>query len=256
MADTVAVTDFSAFNTFPDGVPGLHAHSAALAALFSPVNNLQTDILKIPESVKVVDPGTLPEDFIAEAWVDEAGLPDPTIVPNLYIREDSNLWFAPNDPDNYDLGDGTPASGTAWLNLALLGATDTITFDEHIPATDLATTSSSFVDVDATNMSFTLTNRSGMYLVGFTGLLSHTYSSTRLVYVTVALDGTNIGNPTGGIQYIDSSNSNVKLMDFTTIVPASIGSHTLKLQWSMSGANGSAVMYGDPNFSRFWVAGL
>lgn len=65
-----------------------------------------------------VPSGTSAVDF-ACFWEAADGFPDPQNCPVLTVIEGCNLWFAPNDPLNCDLGEcpAVPGTGTDWVTV-------------------------------------------------------------------------------------------------------------------------------------------
>lgn len=113
---------------------------------------------------------------------------------------------------------------------------------EHNEGSDYTTTSTSFVDVDATDLSQTLTTTGGNVLVLCqVVVLSGTAANT---YFDVDIDGTRFGTAnTLGLATWKVNDAN----DFGSITLAfivdglSAASHTFKLQWRVSA--GTTTMY-------------
>ena len=172
MAQTTAETDYSPYLPFPDGIEGVRANSSALSQLFTDMPAAQQDILEFTGALKDIADDSLQEDFISLGWGTEDDLPDPTLVPLIYVTEGTNLWVAPNNPVDFDLGDGTPASGTAWINLyGTDNASENYALAQPTGYGDnvIKTTSATFVDLSATHFSLDLAINSGIVDVSFQG---------------------------------------------------------------------------------------
>lgn len=123
------------------------------------------------------------------------------------------------------------------------------------------TTSTSFVDVDGTNLALTITTLARRVMIGFTGSIKH--SAANATSLTVDLDGTNLGAAVGSAGYgglvtvRPSTNNFEGDASFTFLTDVlSAGSHTFKLQWvtaaataTLPGSTGSTGSY-----CQFWVA--
>lgn len=142
----------------------------------------------------------------------------------------------------------------AWTTLTPLVTGDLVTEDDFdaihgnlnyllnpnraaVELTDHATyttTSTSFVDVDATNLTLTLETYGGPVLITVLGVLSS--SSTNAVFFDVAIDGERISGASAGIsrQYADVA----RPANFTLPVVLAAGTHTLTLQWRVSSGTG------------------
>jgi hypothetical protein len=124
-------------------------------------------------------------------------------------------------------------------------------------ASDYTTTSTSFVDVDGTNLVLTITTAGGDVLIGFSGLVGNN-GNTQNVLFDVLLDGVRIGGDDGLIGMRTAAAgaaSPVSLLFLKTGLSA--GSHTFKLQWRTTAT--TATLYagaGTANFDlhpQFWV---
>ncbi len=119
-------------------------------------------------------------------------------------------------------------------------------------ASDYSTSSTTFVDVDGTNLALTVNTNGGDVMVHFHGVIN---SSGNRVYLDVDVDGSRVAGDdgiTGG--YF----SNRMPISFTRLLTGlSAGEHTFTLQWKVSG--GSATMFagaGSANedwHPQFWV---
>lgn len=110
------------------------------------------------------------------------------------------------------------------------------------------TTSTSFVDVDATNLSITLTTNGGPVLVTFT---CQVYSSANVMAFDITVDGTRVGaGYSRGLTAQDLINdfdgANVSCTVLVTGLAA--GSHTFKLQ-HLSGNGGNAIIMASSTYA-------
>lgn len=96
-----------------------------------------------------------------------------------------------------------------------------------------STTSTSFVDVDATNLAVTLTTYGGPVLIAISALVYNT-TSGNAVYLDVDIDGTRYGNSysCGLLRFISPSASAEQPAVLCFLIKnLTAGSHTFKLQW-------------------------
>ena len=102
---------------------------------------------------------------------------------------------------------------------------------------DYTTTSTSFVDVDATNLALTITTQGGDVMVHFHGGMVRAAASGVYISFDVDLDGARIGGDdgiTGVTQYDDYHN-----VTFTRLITGlAAGEHTFKLQWKVHTSTG------------------
>jgi len=130
-------------------------------------------------------------------------------------------------------------------NLTVLKSTNSTqyTLDESV---DYTTNSTSFVDVDATKLSLSLTTTGGDVLVGFMGLVKN--SSNYWMWFDLDVDG----NPYAGddgITGIYSQASENKPVGFTVLLTdLSAGNHTIKLQWKAQ--NGTVTLFAGASTSN------
>lgn len=124
---------------------------------------------------------------------------------------------------------------------------------------DYTTTSSTYVDVDGTNLALTLVTAGGDVLVGFYGTFQHS-TANAAVALDISVDGVRQGGDDGLITGRAASTQNGYLpIAFVAMVRGlSAGSHTIKLQWKTTAATatlhagaGSAT-YGDSH-PQFWA---
>lgn len=124
-------------------------------------------------------------------------------------------------------------------------------------AADYTTTSTSFVDVDATDLAITIVTGGGTLIIGFTGSVYNATANT-IIYFDVDIDGTRVGLDDGlTIWYADNRDS----VSFTCLKSGlSAASHVIKLQWKTSG--GTATLYAGAGTATydvhpfFWVREL
>lgn len=116
---------------------------------------------------------------------------------------------------------------------------------------DYSTTSTTFVNIDATNLSIDLTTSGTAVLVGFNGVIRQTES----VYLDLNVDGTRYANTTNGIGIATiSSTANDQLSGFVVLVTGlSVGSHQFRPMWRV--ASGTGVLRSASSSSPvcFWA---
>jgi hypothetical protein len=125
-------------------------------------------------------------------------------------------------------------------------------------ASDYTTTSTSFVDVDGTNLALTITTTGGDVLVHFHASMMH--SNAGRIYFDVAVDGNRIAGDDGILGGVASNSAGapVTWMTFTRLITGlSVGEHTFKLQWKTSGSTaklfaGAGTSNGDVH-PQFWA---
>ncbi len=128
---------------------------------------------------------------------------------------------------------------------------------ECVETADYTTTSTTFVDIDETNLSFTLETEGGDVLIGFHGMVQVNSSSKRTIAFDVAIDGERLGG-IAGIHIVYGLNTEKLPVSFVRLVTSlSAGSHTFSLQWRVSASQ--ATLYagagsGDTDIvPQFWV---
>jgi hypothetical protein len=100
---------------------------------------------------------------------------------------------------------------------------------------DYATTSTTFVDIDVTNLSLTITTAGGDVLIAF---MAYTGGTSRL-YFDVSIDGTRVGGDDGFVSAVAAANTPVTLVVLKQgLAP---GSHTFRVQWKVN--SGTGTMY-------------
>lgn len=136
------------------------------------------------------------------------------------------------------------------------GGGASIVSDEYTPneGSDYTTTSTSFVDVDATNLALTITTTGGDVEVHFDGN-AYNASLTEQIFFDVDVDGTREGLDDGFIYIITNSG---KQPSFTRLITGlSAASHTFKLQWKTTASTATipagAGSAGSDVHPQFWV---
>lgn len=124
----------------------------------------------------------------------------------------------------------------------------------YAPTVEYTTNSSTFVNVDATNLVFTKTLGGGDVLIGFHGVLYH--STNARMYFDVEIDGTRLGLDDGLVgAVVDNTAIPIAFSAWKTGLSAA--SHTFKLQWKVS--SGTGTLYGANSANgwrfhpQFWV---
>jgi hypothetical protein len=128
-----------------------------------------------------------------------------------------------------------------------------------LDSANYTTTSTSFVDVDSTNLSFTITTAGGdsVVEVHFHATVINATISQK-VFFDVDVDGVRHGGDDGLIFVKqDASNDNYPLAFTRRIEGLSAGSHTFKLQWKVDGGTGTifagAGSAGTDIHGQFWA---
>ncbi|MBM4240570.1 MAG: hypothetical protein FJ150_02695 [Euryarchaeota archaeon] len=119
--------------------------------------------------------------------------------------------------------------------------------------TDYTTTSTTFVDVDATNMSITLTTGANRCLIGLVGAAANS-TGGNLVAFDITVDGTRQGDATWGLLSLNAPSAdydmNASFVYMTDILTA--GNHTFNLQWRVNAATGTLRGGGDCSV-EYWI---
>jgi hypothetical protein len=185
-----------------------------------------------------------------------AGLSDPmTTRGDIIIRNASNVTarLAKGSAsqvltsDGTDVAWATPAGGASALAAASYKRT----------AGDYTTTSTSFVDVDGTNLALTITTGARRVLVSLAAQARHD-SVSGSTFIDLMLDGTSLSGATNGIVAFTQNNVNYLWNpSFTYITDAlSAGSHTFKLRWRVDAGTGTLRGNTTTGVLRFAVAEL
>lgn len=117
----------------------------------------------------------------------------------------------------------TPAGGYNKLNLG----------------SDITTTSTSFVDVDATELALTFTTGGGDVMIFFSGSVRNTASVRNYFDIYESVAATRYGGDDGLIYTITSNATTATNASFAVrITGLSAASHTFKLQWKVASGTG------------------
>ncbi len=108
-----------------------------------------------------------------------------------------------------------------------------------------ASTSTSFVNIDSTGLAVTITTSGGDVLIGFSGAWVMG-AAGNIGYLTVAMDGVNIGGASGIALVSSSSAVPLGVAFLKTSVPP--GAHTFRLQWRVTGSTVTLYALGE-----FWA---
>jgi hypothetical protein len=136
-------------------------------------------------------------------------------------------------------------------NLEMLKAPPTASYTLN-QATDYTTTSTTFTNVDATNLSLTIVTSGGDVMVHFDCFCAN---ATGAVYLDFTVDGARHAGDEGVARTLSNSGQSLA---FTRLVRGlTAGSHTFNLQWRVSGGTGTLYAgAGTVNFDihpQFWV---
>ncbi len=115
----------------------------------------------------------------------------------------------------------------------------------YILGTSYSTTSTTYVNVDSTNLALTITTTGGDVVVGFNGagVMAVLGNSG---YLTVSMDNVNVAGAYG-ITFLTSS-AVVPISFAFLLRDLSPGVHTFRLQWKVSGSTATLYATGE-----FWV---
>lgn len=163
----------------------------------------------------------------------------------LLTSADMNTYLTDNTAYLYDTLDG------ALTDITDITSPPTSTYILNETA-DYTTTSTSFVNVDDTNLALTITTGGGDVLIWFQGML-FTAPNRSIVYFDVDIDGSRVAGDHGIIacptHYVGNSPTllgnggygNVSFVYLATGLTA--GSHTFKLQWFQLYGGYTAYLY-------------
>lgn len=142
----------------------------------------------------------------------------------------------------------TPAGGYVFLN----------------EGSDLTTTSTSFADVDATDLALTFVTGGGDVLLGFTGAVAHGSASAKILFdVHESVANARIGGDDGLLvaSPATTTTTNATAVAFTVRASSlSAASHTFKVQWRT--VAGTAILFSGAGTSNldihptFWAVEL
>jgi hypothetical protein len=143
---------------------------------------------------------------------------------------------------------GDPIESAAWGNVVknnldyLLSRPKSAVFRDNAAA--YTTTSTSFVDIDGTNLKCTISISGSAVLVGFTGMVINTAGGASVVCLDLAVDGTRLGAAGGeglGAKVQNGTITPVK-ESITLLALAtglSTGSHSFTVQWKTNAGTAS-----------------
>ena len=121
-------------------------------------------------------------------------------------------------------------------------------------ASDYTTTSTSWVDVDSTNLALTITTSGGDVVVQFHG--NFFIGSAAYMLLDIDVDGSRIGGDDGIFRY--TNGSYYQTVSCTRLITGlSAGEHTFTLQWKVS--SGTGTLYAGAGTSgwdvhpQFWA---
>jgi hypothetical protein len=98
-------------------------------------------------------------------------------------------------------------------------------------AANYTTNSTSFVDIDSTNLSLTINTAGGDVLIIFTGTFSHNTAGGR-VFLDVSVDGTDMFGDDGLVTHgCETANRQYAVTLVAWKLSLSAGSHTFRLRW-------------------------
>jgi hypothetical protein len=116
-------------------------------------------------------------------------------------------------------------------------------------ASDYTTASTSFVDVDGTNINLQFTTTGGDIMVGFVGAIANTTLAAQN-YLDITLDSVRQGGSDGIIGCNTPVANFTVPISFVWMIPApDAGAHTIKLQWKVSA--GTATLWAGAG-GAFW----
>lgn len=128
---------------------------------------------------------------------------------------------------------------------------------------DYSTTSTTFVDVDATDVKCTITTAGGRVMVGFCGMVrfDNNAASPHRGYFDLDVDGTRLGGDDGlvGLGTLTTDEPILPVSFVVLTSELSAGSHTFKLQWKVSLSSNSLTLYAGAGTSaldthpQFWA---
>lgn len=127
-------------------------------------------------------------------------------------------------------------------------------------ASDYTTTSTSFVDVDATNLAITIETNGGDVLVGFAGGCANnsTTNAGRQTYLNVAVDDTDYFDDDGALAVSRFYSSPGNASFVVLIEGLAAGTHTFKLRWKTFSGTTSTLYAGagssdNDTHHQFWA---
>jgi hypothetical protein len=129
-------------------------------------------------------------------------------------------------------------SPTTWISVAGSGASVTAVanYTRAVGTGNYSTSSTSYVDIDGTNLSLTLTTGAHRCMILFSASMYGDPSNNEC-YIQLDIDGNDVGEGHGIAELLLGSNQETKSIVFVT-EPLSAASHTFKLHWKMSAGTG------------------
>ncbi len=123
---------------------------------------------------------------------------------------------------------------------------------------DYTTTSTTFVDIDSTNLSITLTVSSGTVMVGFSAVtLVNTWTSFVMPAFNFTIDGVPFTTAPRGVICYDQSPlaaSFDRPVSYTVLVTdLTVGTHTFRPQWRNIATSGTITLYAVSSPVIFWA---
>jgi hypothetical protein len=143
---------------------------------------------------------------------------------DLIYRYDGSAWYRHTGALFNDSGSNL-LDLTAQYGSKQRYSDDSYQLDE---VSDYTTVSTTFVDIDSTNLSLEITTKGGNVLCGFSGYFTQA-GSTDAISLDVEIDGVNWGGNDGIIRSETGSSPNIGFQILIPGLPA--GNHKLNLQW-------------------------
>jgi hypothetical protein len=181
------------------------------------------------------------------------------ISPTIFAAKGDILGASANDtPAITSVGangaqlvaDSAQSTGLAWRAAPTIGVYTRT-------SADYTTTSTSFVDIDGTNLSFTITTLARRVKMGFVGSIFTGATANQQIFLDVTVDGTLQGGTNGGLVGIRSPNDTTQRFyngSFTYLTDVlSAGSHTFKFQWRVASGTGTITGTTAGSKARWWV---
>ena len=111
----------------------------------------------------------------------------------------------------------------------------------YLKGSNISATNNTWQDVDATNLSLTITTYGGPVLIYFSGMAY--VAASNIVYFDIDINGTRYANTTKGIAKCFQTYAIGEHVAFAVIDNSlAAGSHTITLQWCGSTTNGQNLL--------------
>lgn len=140
------------------------------------------------------------------------------------------------------------------LNALKAPPTDEYTLNE---SSAYSTTSTSFVDIDATNLALSITTTGGDVLIGFNATIYGSGGTLPYVFFDVDIDGARMMGDDGILAHRIGNGSATYSVCFAILKQGlSAGAHTFKLQWRVDTATGGLIAGSGGSVDthpQFWV---